>query len=710
MDNIPLTHQLRRPRRNPTTQSLPVVRFLIFSLTSKLFPENPSYIKAPTKTKMNSSYERYANHRAFASPGFANVAQPFSTPRTAASATPRTPPKMADIPADHLELYCLQTARSSRHSPFLFFQGIGIEDDDAWTQLEYFQQVLRLPFSIPFQPDHDFKGSAREDGHRNSTQKRLNLILSIQEPRIFATDWGLPLASHPDEIVHPYMVANCLTKKVREGEGGRLIAVSRAVSVQDTLIAPDHLHQWQPAGYFSGLDSTLNCCLGSLKVAVKATCISMLLADGKKDLARLADSHLDFTWRHITFRLDGKQHSIHLGELYFCEDPALIDDPLAVEYTRVIAPLLSHLFLSSDRTKNHALVNIHGARLCFSSPNIKLPTPSSGHIRRLIACSDTRTLYPVAFDGLKPATPIFLLVCRWYQLGLPPHSVVRAFHGTLDRPVEPTRLKDRWLLVPKPILWFNTLETAMAIVKRIALFAPLFTDYWDSDLVPMSVRPLFAVPPRHEMLPHFAPLAQGTSRLQWPNIIRRWRDVTDTHVAKQLTLPEGTVIPRQPLFTPATSPSHARSTSPGKRQHVDNPSTISDSSLDAFARFDFTDPNIPEEQLEEAITSLLRNRVLRHAAYGLQFAEQLVETLKHEVRVSSRFVVRDYTQLDPQYDSGMHLSGLSDCGEDAPNPGFYDCLAAIDGDDDSMSESAAIRGPFTYDGEREGPHDLSTDI
>ena len=659
---------------------------------------------------MNPSYNRYANHKAFASPGFANTAQPFSTPRSYASASPKTPPKMADIPADHLELYCLQTARSSRHSPFLFFQGIGIEDDDAWTQLEYFQQVVRLPFSIPFQPDHDFKGNAREDGHRNSTQKRLNLILSIQEPRVFAADWGLPLASSPDEIVHPYLVANCLTRKVREGEGGRLIAVSRAVSVQDTLIAQEHLHQWQPAGYFSGLDSTLNCCLGSLKVAVKATCISLLLADGKKDLARLAESHLDFTWRHITFRLDQKQHAIYLGELYFCEDPDLIDDPYALEYTRVIAPLLSHLFLSSDRTKNHALVNIHGARLCFSSPNIKLPTPSSGHIKRLIACSDTRTLYPVAFDGLKPATPIFLLVCRWYQLGLPPHSVVRAFHGIIDRPVAPTRLKDKWLMIPKPILWFNTLEAAMAVVKRITIFAAMFSDYWDSDIVPMSVRPLFEVPPRHELLPHFAPLSGGISRLQWPDIIRRWRDVTDTHVAKQLTLPEGTVVPRQSLFTPSNSPSRARSTSPGKRQHVDNPSTPSGSSHDAPPHFDYTDPDIPEEQLEEAITCLLRTRVHRHPAYGLEFADQLIETLKKEVRASSRFVERDYSQLNYPYDSGMHLSNLSDYGEDAIPPGFYAPLAPPNDDDEIMSETAPALETFQSDGEGIGPQDPSTDI
>eukprot|EP00392_Amoebophrya_sp_AT5.2_P016664 g16944.t1 len=395
---------------------------------------------------MNPSYNRYANHKAFASPGFANTAQPFSTPRSYASASPKTPPKMADIPADHLELYCLQTARSSRHSPFLFFQGIGIEDDDAWTQLEYFQQVVRLPFSIPFQPDHDFKGNAREDGHRNSTQKRLNLILSIQEPRVFATDWGLPLASSPDEIVHPYLVANCLTRKVREGEGGRLIAVSRAVSVQDTLIAQEHLHQWQPAGYFSGLDSTLNCCLGSLKVAVKATCISLLLADGKKDLARLAESHLDFT------------------------------------------------------------------------------------------------------------------------------------------PVAPTRLKDKWLMIPKPILWFNTLEAAMAVVKRITIFAAMFSDYWDSDIVPM------------------------------------------------------------------------------------------------------------------------------HPAYGLEFADQLIETLKREVRASSRFVERDYSQLNSPYDSGMHLSNLSDYGEDAIPPGFYAPLAPPNDDDEIMSETAPALETFQSDGEGIGPQDPSTDI
>ena len=61
MDNIPLTQQLRRPRRNP---SFPVVRLFI-SLISKLFSTSPSNIKALTKTKMNPSYNRYANHKAF---------------------------------------------------------------------------------------------------------------------------------------------------------------------------------------------------------------------------------------------------------------------------------------------------------------------------------------------------------------------------------------------------------------------------------------------------------------------------------------------------------------------------------------------------------------------------------------------------------------------------------------------------------------------
>eukprot|EP00392_Amoebophrya_sp_AT5.2_P019656 g20600.t1 len=291
------------------------------------------------------SSNRYAENRAFSTPGFSNVARPFSSPRSPTDVRPN-PAVMAEIVADHLELYCLQAARASKTPPYIFFQGIGIDDDDAFTQLEYFQQIVHLPILIPFPADYDFEGNARAVGHRNSTQKRLNLVLSVLEPKTFATDWALTDSSTPEEILHPYMSASCLTRKV----------------------------------------------------AVKATCISLLLADGKENLARLAESYLDFTWRHISFRLDSKQYTINLGELYYCEDPALIDDPQATE------------------------------------------------------------------------------------------------------------LKDRWLHQPKPILWFHTLESAMAIVKRINIFAPMFSDYWDSDLVPMSVRPLFVVPPRHEMLPHFAPL------------------------------------------------------------------------------------------------------------------------------------------------------------------------------------------------------------
>ena len=688
--SLPCPHQ--QLRRSPKT-----VDFLKNTLT-------PKFCKQSKRFRLTSQHNyyltvhntmssnRYAENRAFASPGFSNVARPFSSPRSPTDVRPN-PAVMSEIVADHLELYCLQAARASKTPPYIFFQGIGIDDDDAFTQLEYFQQIVHLPILIPFPADYDFEGNARAVGHRNSTQKRLNLVLSVLEPKTFATDWALTDSSTPEEILHPYMSASCLTRKVREGDGGRLIAVSREVSAQDSLIPPEQFHQWQPAGYFSGLDPTLNSCLGSLKVAVKATCISLLLADGKENLARLAESYLDFTWRHISFRLDSKQYTINLGELYYCEDPALIDDPQATEFTRVIAPLLSHLFLSSDRTKNHAVVNIHGARLCFSSPNIKLPTPSPGHIKRLVSISDSRKLFPLAFDGLRPGTPLILLVCRWYQLGLPPHSVVRAFHGTIDRPTEPTRLKDRWLHQPKPILWFHTLESAMAIVKRINIFAPMFSDYWDSDLVPMSVRPLFVVPPRHEMLPHFAPLPRDTRKIKMTDIHLRWAGVTDQQVAKQLSLPEGTRVPRKPLFPPQAQSTPARSTSPGKRQHVNTPATPSGSSLVNPNLVDPTDTQLTDDKLEGAISSLLRTRILRDPAFGIQFAEQLLANLKQEVRSSHRYIPPDSSQLNQPHDFTQHLSGLSDFGEDSIPPGFYGPLAPPNDDEDMCGASDTDRDP-----------------
>ena len=534
---------------------------------------------------------------------------------------------LENAPITKIEAYCI-LQNSTRLTPaHIFVQNLSIEGSDAFDHLQFLSEDMGFQFDNPLSAE--FRSSnGRADGHRNSTEKKMSLIMPARELRIFAGDC-MDLLREEDATsdvslrCYPACVrVNCLMKTPRINDQQRVTLRGREILVQGTNIPQDQLARWKPIGYFTGLDRHTSLCLDYLAVAIKAHILLLLRVAGQSEMAILAETHVDFTFRPIQFKVGQATRHIQLGELYYCADPALIGGQDATAFAEGISPLVQNLLLSGDQTSPHGVVDIAGTQIRFSKPVFQLPVPAPPTIKILTAPSDPRVLYPVAFLGLRPFPSLALIILRLQQIGLPQGAVVRAMYSILDKPKEGTLLKHEWALRQHPVLWFHSPLDAHVVVNRYTNVIAVLQDMRENAIAPIHVRALVPIPPPGTALYPFT-TPRHRVLISIDHLCQRWNALTIDRVDAILTSPE--ILPSRLPGPDCDTPLHRdRSCSPGKRGRLDRDS-------DPISEMD-------DSELENKILSYLRMRIARHPAAGLVFAQQLLDQVISEARDDGQFV------------------------------------------------------------------------